>query len=310
MKIPQKISVCEVGPRDGLQNEKTLLDVDKKVKFIDNIQNAGIKIIEVGSFVNPKAVPQMADTEEVFSKTKKMDGVEYRALVLNARGLDRALQCGIKKVKFTLSASRSHQIENANHAVEDIFKKLSELSDIASQNHVVLSGAVSTAFGCPFEGVVSLEKILSVVERFVEAGITEISLSDTTGMANPRQVHRTCLEMRERFPSVLWSLHFHNTRGMGLANVLAGMEAGVTRFDASLGGLGGCPFAPGATGNIATEDLLHMCEEMGIETGVDLDRVIAAARSLGDWVGHELPGAVLKAGKTGDLHRRCAKNPR
>lgn len=241
MKIPQKISVCEVGPRDGLQNEKTLLDVDKKVKFIDNIQNAGIKIIEVGSFVNPKAVPQMADTEEVFSKTKKMDGVEYRALVLNARGLDRALQCGIKKVKFTLSASRSHQIENANHAVEDIFKKLSELSDIASQNHVVLSGAVSTAFGCPFEGVVSLEKILSVVERFVEAGITEISLSDTTGMANPRQVHRTCLEMRERFPSVLWSLHFHNTRGMGLANVLAGMEAGVTRFDASLAGWAAVP---------------------------------------------------------------------
>jgi hydroxymethylglutaryl-CoA lyase len=306
--LPESVVVCEVGLRDGLQNEKTQLRTEQKSELLEMFQEAGVRIVEVGSFVNPKAVPQMADTEDVFRRLRPRESAEYRVLVLNAKGLDRAVACGVRKAKFTISASRTHQMKNANRPPEALFEQLGELASSAAARNVVLSGAISTAFGCPFEGEISPEKVAGVAREFEKVGVREISLSDTTGMANPRQVYAMCLEMRERFPGVVWNLHFHNTRGMGLANVLAGMQAGVTRFDASLGGLGGCPFAPGATGNIATEDLLHMCAEMGIETGIDLDRMIAAARLLQEWIGHDLPGAVLKAGKNSDLHRTCEKN--
>ncbi|WMJ84612.1 hydroxymethylglutaryl-CoA lyase [Oscillospiraceae bacterium LTW-04] len=303
MNMPKSITVCEVGLRDGLQNEKAVLRTEQKLALLDKIQEAGVWLIEIGSMVNPKAVPQMADTGEVYQKLEKRPDAEYRVLVLNQKGLERAVEVGMKKVKITLSVSEAHQRANANSTPLEMFEKFAPMAEYAAAHGVTLSGAMATSFGCPFEGKIPIERIKAVTAEFRKIGITELSMSDTTGMANPALVYRQCIEMQEAFPEVMWNLHFHNTRGMGLANVLAGMQAGVTRFDASLGGLGGCPFAPGATGNIATEDLLHMCGEMGIETGVDLDKMIAAAHELQDMVGHSLPGAVLKAGKVSDLYK-------
>lgn len=303
MNLPKSITVCEVGLRDGLQNEKVILSTEQKLTLLEKIQDSGISLIEIGSMVNPKAVPQMADTGEVYRQLTKKDNTEYRVLVLNQKGLERAIDAGMKKVKITLSVSEAHQKANANSTPIEMFEKFAPMAEYAAAHGVTLSGAMATSFGCPFEGKIPIDRIKAVAAEFLKIGVTELSMSDTTGMANPDLVYRQCCEMKDTFPEVMWNLHFHNTRGMGLANVLAGMQAGITRFDASLGGLGGCPFAPGATGNIATEDLLHMCSEMGIETGVNLDKIIAAARELQDMVGHPLPGAILKAGKVSDLYK-------
>ena len=302
--LPGRVSICEVVTRDGLQNEKTIMATERKLMLIDAVVAAGVKIIEAGSFVNPKAVPQMADTEQVFASIKARQDVEYRALILNKRGIERAFDCGVKKAKLTLSASQSHQKANANQSHEEIFANFAEIAEYAGQNGITLSGAIATAFGCPFEGAIPLQTIIDIARRYYEIGVSELSLSDTTGMADPALVYRTVSAMRERFPDIIWNLHFHNTRGMGLANVLAGMQAGVSRFDASLGGLGGCPFAPTASGNIVTEDLVHMLELMGIETGIDLGKLIEAAKMLQSFVDHELVSAVLKAGRNSDLHRQ------
>ncbi|MFV0498237.1 MAG: hydroxymethylglutaryl-CoA lyase [Candidatus Fimivivens sp.] len=303
MNLPKSITVCEVGLRDGLQNEKAVLKAQQKLVLLDKIQDAGVSLIEIGSMVSPKFVPQMADTGEVYQNLEKRPETEYRVLVLNQKGLERAVEAGIKKVKITLSVSEAHQRANANSTPFEMFEQFAPMAEYAAAHGVMLSGAMATSFGCPFEGQIPLERIKAIAAEFRKIGITELSMSDTTGMANPALVHRQCTEMQSAFPEVMWNLHFHNTRGMGLANVLAGMQVGITRFDASLGGLGGCPFAPGATGNIATEDLLHMCDEMGIETGVDLDKMILAARELQDMVGHSLAGAILKAGKVSDLYK-------
>lgn len=303
MQLPKQITVCEVGLRDGLQNETATLTTAQKLTLLERIQSAGVNLIEIGSLVSPKAVPQMADTAEVYKVLKKKKDTEYRVLVLNQRGLERAIEAGFKKVKITLSVSEAHQKANANSTPLEAMKKFEPMAQLASQHGITLSGAMATSFGCPFQGEVPIGPIKEVVKRFREIGVTELSMSDTTGMANPALVYRRCVEMQNAFPEVMWNLHFHNTRGMGLANVLAGMQAGVTRFDASLGGLGGCPFAPGATGNIATEDLLHMCAEMGIETGVDLDKMILAAKALQTMVGHDLSGTIIKAGKVSDLYQ-------
>lgn len=303
MNLPKSVTVCEVGLRDGLQNEKATLTTEQKLALLYKIQGAGVSLIEIGSMVNPKAVPQMADTGEVYQQIVKRPDVEYRVLVLNQKGLERAVEAGMRKVKITLSVSEAHQKANANSTPLEMFQKFAPMAEYAARHGVTLSGAMATSFGCPFEGAIPIERIKAVAAEFRKIGVNELSMSDTTGMANPALVYRQCIEMQEAFPEVMWNLHFHNTRGMGLANVLAGMQAGVTRFDASLGGLGGCPFAPGATGNIATEDLLHMCSEMGVETGVDLDKIITAARELQEMVKHSLPSAILKAGKVSDLYK-------
>lgn len=298
---PKKLTVCEVGPRDGLQNEKALLTVEQKVELIEQTVEAGAKIIEIGSFVHPKAVPAMADTDAVVRKLNYAGGVEYRALVLNLRGLERAYDAGLKKVKLTASASRAHSLANINKTPEDVVRGFSDCADYAAAHGMELSGAISTAFGCPFEGKVALEQVLSVISCFREIGVRELSLSDTTGMANPQQVYEYSIRVRTEFPDIAWVLHFHNTRGMGLANVTAGMLAGIDRYDASFAGLGGCPFVPGATGNIATEDLVHMCHQMGVATGYDLDKLLAVGRTVQRMVGHETASFVLKAGKNSDL---------
>ncbi|AJQ27137.1 hydroxymethylglutaryl-CoA lyase [Pelosinus fermentans] len=301
MKWPTHVTICEVGLRDGLQNEKMLLTVDQKIDLLDRSIKAGAKIIEVGSFVRPKAVPQMADTDEVVRRMKRVDGVEYRVLVMNLRGLERAKAAGITKAKLTASASRAHSLANINKTPEEVVRGFSECAEFAAANGIELSGAISTAFGCSMEGRVSLEQVLSVISCFREIGVKELSLSDTTGMANPDQVYEYSMKVKKQFPDVNWFLHFHNTRGMGLANVIAGMMAGIDRYDACFAGLGGCPFAPGASGNIATEDLIHMCHEMGIQTGYDLDAVLSIGRSIQQMIGHDTASFILKAGKCSDI---------
>jgi hydroxymethylglutaryl-CoA lyase len=298
---PASLMVCEVGPRDGLQNEKTLLAVEQKVELIERTAAAGIKTIEIGSFVHPKAVPAMADTDEVAKRIKRRDGVEYRALVMNVKGLERAAAAGITKAKLTVSASRSHCLSNMKRTPEEVVASFGECADYAAANGMELSGAIATSFGCPFEGKVPLAQVIKVVDCFREIGVKELSLSDTTGMANPQQVYEYSAYVRRYYPDVTWNMHFHNTRGMGLANVAAGMLAGIIRFDASFAGLGGCPFAPGASGNIATEDLVHMCHEMGIATGCDLDAIIVTGRYVQQLVGHATDSAVLRAGKCSDI---------
>jgi len=303
---PERVTICEVGPRDGLQNEKTILELDRRIELIDLATDAGAPVIEVGSFVNPKAVPQMAGTEEVARRIKRREGVEYRVLVFNKRGVEQAEAAGISKAKLTVSASRTHSLRNVGKTPEEAVLAFSDCADYAAAKGIVLSGAIPTAFGCPFEGRVPIEQVLALAERFMEIGVAELSLSDTTGMANPAQVFEYCSLARMRYPRITWNLHFHNTRGMGLANVAAGMLAGVERFDGSFAGLGGCPFVPGATGNIATEDLVHMLHEMGVGTGCDLDGLVALARRARELVGHETSSFVLKAGKNSDLIRSSA----
>ena len=297
---PEKIIFCEVGPRDGLQNEPSVLSVEKKTARVEGAADAGVKIIEIGSFVHPKAVPQMADTDELAGKFRRAAGVEYRALVANLKGVERALASGITKVKLTVSASESHAKANLNKTPLELSEGFKECTTFARANGAEVSGAISTAFGCPFEGKVASSQVREIAGRLHDLGLTELSLSDTTGMANPRQVFDLATMMGKEFPDVKWFLHFHNTRGMALANIVAGMQAGVIRFDGSLAGLGGCPFAPGASGNIASEDMIHMFSEMGIETGIDLGKMISLAKQLRDWVGHA-DSAVLKAGTCADL---------
>lgn len=304
---PDKITFCEVGLRDGLQNEKTIPTVEQKLQLLDAVVASGVKVIEIGAFVHPKAVPQMADTDALCRAMKKVDGVEYRALVPNIKGVQRAFDAGLTKAKLTVSASEAHCLANFNSTPVKMVEGFTDCVEFAAQNGMTLSGAISTSFGCPFQGRVPVEQVENAVQSFVKLGITELSLSDTTGMANPRQVFELGSHMKARFPEVQWVMHFHNTRDMALANVVAGIQAGVRMFDGAFAGLGGCPFAPGASGNVASEDVIHMLHEMGIDTGIDLLKAMATARLAAEFVGHPAASAVLKAGRCEDLVREKAK---
>lgn len=297
MNWPAKVTICEVGPRDGLQMEKTVLSTGQKVELIERMVDAGAKVLEIGSFVHPKAVPQMADTDEVVKRLKKHDGVEYRGLTMNLRGVQRALDCGLSKVKLTASASRTHSMKNMNRTPEEVVRDFAECASFALSKNMEVSGAISTAFGCPFEGVVPLSQAQSLVQCFQEIGVTEVSMSDTSGLATPRQVFDYMTQLRAKFPAMRWTLHLHNTRGLAAANIVAGMQAGVTAFDASFGGLGGCPFAPGASGNVATEDLIYMFEQDKIATGYDMAKVMAVAADACNWLGREPDSCQLKVKK-------------
>ena len=298
---PEKITICEVGLRDGLQNEQKILSVEEKLELLDGIVDSGIKIIEIGSFVHPKAVPQMSNTEEVVRRMRRVDGVEYRALVPNLKGLERAHQAGLTKAKLTVSVSETHCRVNFNKRPQEMIAEFADCVDYAAKNSITISGALSSAWGCAFEGRIPLQQIEKIVREFLKLGITELSLSDATGMGNPRQVYETCSYMVKMFPQVRWVLHFHNTRDMAMANIVAGLQAGVRTFDGAFAGLGGCPYIPGAAGNIATEDVIHMLHEMGIKTGVDLVKAMATARTAQEMVGHSGASAVLKAGRNEDL---------
>lgn len=303
MGYPEEIILCEVGLRDGLQNEAQLLPTDKKVMLIGQMVCAGFSVIEAGSFVSPKAVPQMADTDEVFRRITQKDGVEYRALIANERGVDRAAACGCRKVKLNVSASVSHNLANLNCHPKETIAGFHKCVEKAAANKIAVSGSISMAFGSPWDKEIPIGDLKEITVAYLKEGITEISLSDASGMAYPSQVRAICGEMEKEFPQVKWWLHFHNTRGLGIANILAGMEAGFTRFDVSFAGVGGCPFVPGAAGNVATEDVVHMCSEMGIGTGLDLDQVLAVSRSVAESLGHKTDSYLLRAGKSKDLIR-------
>ena len=303
MKLVKKIRICEVGPRDGLQNEKKILSAQEKIELIDQMTEAGFPVIEVGSFVSPKAVPQMANTDEVFRGIHRKEGVEYRALIANSRGVDRAFACGCDKVKLNVSASVAHNLANLNCTPSQSVAGFQECVDKAKNFNIGISGSISMAFGSPWDREIPIQDVKDIVDAYLAVGIDEISLSDASGMAYPTQVYSMCKEMQRCYPQVNWWLHFHNTRGLGIANILAGMHAGFTQYDTSFAGVGGCPFVPGAAGNVASEDVLHMCEESGVDTGIDLDQVMAISRRVVDLVGHTTDSYLLRAGKSKDLIR-------
>lgn len=305
--LVDKVTLCEVGPRDGIQNEKKYPTTEEKIELINAIADAGFPVIEVGSFVSPKAVPQMADTDEVFKGITRKDGVEYRALIANLKGVERAAACGCKKVKLNVSASVAHNLANLNCTPYESVSRFAACVEKAKENNIGISGSISMAFGSPWDKSIEIDVVKKIVEAYLAVGVSEISLSDASGMAYPTQVYEMCMEMKEAYPNVSWWLHFHNTRGLGIANILAGMNAGFDKFDTSFAGVGGCPFVPGAAGNVSTEDLLHMCDECGIKTGIDIDKVLKISRRVREIVGHDTDSYILRAGKSSDLIRELPK---
>lgn len=297
-----RLIVQEVAPRDGLQIEPMWVATEDKIKLIDQLSLAGFSRIEAGSFVSPKAIPALRDGEEVFRGITRCPGVVYVALIPNVKGAQRALAARADELNLVLSASQSNNLANMRMSREQSLAGFAEVVELARGTSVSLNGTVATTFGCPFEGRIDEKIVLGLVDAYQRLGLQGVTLADTTGMANPRQVYGLVRRVLEQLPADALTLHFHNTRGLGLSNVLAAYEAGARRFDASLGGLGGCPFAPGASGNICTEDLVNLCEEMGIPTGIDLPRLLELSRTLPALLGHEMPGQVAKAGRNRDLH--------
>ncbi len=293
--LPQQLSVREVGPRDGLQNEAPV-PTETKVALIDALSGTGVGRIEAVSFVHPLAVPAMADAAEVWAAVTPNPAVRYSALVPNRRGAERAVDAGFTEIEVVVSASDTHNRANLNRSTEQSLDDIAGIVDLAHARGATVQVIVSTAWGCPYEGDVPVERVLAVAGRALRDGADTLSYGDTTGMATPSRVTRLVGETRSTHPEAALNLHFHNTRGTGLANVLAALELGVSDFDASVGGLGGCPYAPGATGNIATEELVHMVEDMGVTTGVDLEAMIEVAAEAERLVGRKLPSQVLRAG--------------
>jgi hydroxymethylglutaryl-CoA lyase len=298
----QRLIVQEVAPRDGLQIEPIWVATADKIALIDQLSLAGFSRIEAGSFVSPKAIPALRDGEQVFHGIARQPGVTYVALIPNLKGAQRALAARADELNLVLSASQSHNRANMRMTREQSLAGFTEVLELARGTSVSLNGTIATTFGCPFEGAIDERVVMDLVDAYQRLGMQGVTLADTTGMANPRQVYALVRRVLEQLPAEALTLHFHNTRGLGLSNVLAAYEAGARRFDASLGGLGGCPFAPGASGNICTEDLVNLCEEMGIPTGIDLPRLLDLSRTLPALLGHEMPGQVAKAGRNADLH--------
>jgi hydroxymethylglutaryl-CoA lyase len=296
MRLPDRVTICEVGPRDGFQIEREFIPTETKIEVVDLLAEAGVPRIEVTSFVHPRVVPQLHDAEAVMAGIRRRPGTRYAALVPNDKGAARAVDAGVDVIHTVVSASESHNLANVNMSIADSLEKLRAVMQIASRAGVPVASGISTSFGCPFEGDVPVDRLEMVVGRLVDMGARSIGLADTTGMANPRQVASVLERLVPRFPAVEWTLHTHDTRAMAIPNILAAMECGVTHFDASIGGLGGCPFAPGASGNVCTEDLVHALHAMGIATGIDLDRLVTVSRRVEQVVGRTLPGQVMKAG--------------
>lgn len=294
--LPAQVSIREVGPRDGLQNEDTILTTDQKVQLINTLAATGLVFVEAGAFVRPQNVPQMADTAEVFARIERQPGVVYSAIVPNVIGARRAVAAGADAIQIFLSTSESHNHSNINMSIGQSLEQAAAIAPIVIENGRLFDAVLSVVFGCPFEGDVPIARVLEIAGRLLDLGAQQITLGDTTGMAHPRLVQQVFLAFREQYPRVAVRFHPHSARGAGLANVLAAMEVGVDRFDASVGGIGGCPFAPGAPGNICSEDLVHMLHEMGIETGIDLPALMRCARALEQVLGHEVPGQTIKAG--------------
>ncbi len=292
-----RLYIQEVATRDGFQIEADFIPTETKIALIDALSRTGLAKIEATSFTSPKAIPNLRDAEEVMRGITRVPGVEYTVLVPNVKGCERALACEVDEINLVMSASDTHGLANLRMTPEQSLAQFAEIIDVSRGSGVFINASLSTTFGCPFEGHIAEERVYHLIERLLEIGVQGVTLCDTTGMANPAQVARICRETLARWPQAGFTLHVHDTRGMGLANALAAFQVGIRRFDASLGGLGGCPYAPGATGNVCTEDLVHMFAQMGEDTGVDLDALLEVAAGLPAIVGHALPGQVLKAGK-------------
>jgi hydroxymethylglutaryl-CoA lyase len=296
--VPSSARIREVGPRDGFQNEPEVIPTDAKLRLIGMLARSGLRRLEVTSFVRADVIPQLADAEEVLSRVERVDGVAYSVLIPNERGLDRALAYRERfdEVNLFLSASETHNRKNVNRSTDESLAGLERVIERARAEGLRCEGVISTSFGCPYEGDVPVKRVLAIAERLAGAGCEEVAFGDTTGMANPRQVSEFFAAARERLATVELTAHFHNTRGQGLANVLAALQQGIDSFESAFGELGGCPVPPGSTGNISTEDLVSMLEEMGVETGIDLPRLIEASRAAQDLLGRPLGAHVLRAG--------------
>ncbi|ABM38803.1 hydroxymethylglutaryl-CoA lyase [Polaromonas naphthalenivorans] len=301
MTAKKRIFFNEVATRDGFQIEPGFIPTDDKVALVDALSDCGYAKIEVTSFTSPKAIPMLRDAEEVMGRIRRAPGVEYTVLVPNLRGAERALESRADELNLVMSVSETHNLANLRMPREKSFAALLDvICHVDGKTPINVS--LSCCFGCPMEGEVVLDEVLRWGERFAGLGVRGLTICDTTGMAHPAQVSRMVEVLQQRFADLQLTLHFHNTRGMGLANVLAAVQSGITRFDGSLGGLGGCPYAPGASGNVTSEDAIHMLDAMGYDTGIDLSKLLAVARQLPGIVGHDVPGQVAKAGRIMDLH--------
>lgn len=290
------ITVCEVGPRDGFQSETAFIPTARKIEIVNAMFAAGTRHIQATSFVSPRAVPQLADAAEVIAGIDRPEGSIVSALIPNLKGAQRAAAAGVDAVHTVVSASETHNRKNVNRSID---QSLEEFEAVAAQVHrdgIVLEGGLATAFGCPFEGIIPPEQVARIAKRYQDLGAKSIGLGDTTGMATPTTVKAAIQAIRAQAPEIEICLHFHNTRGVGLACVMTGLSEGITYYDASIGGLGGCPFAAGATGNICTEDLVYLLQESGYRTGIDLAALTQVARLTQDTIGRDLPGQILKAG--------------
>jgi hydroxymethylglutaryl-CoA lyase len=296
MKLPSRVTICEVGTRDGFQIEPDFIPTDLKVEVVNGLAEAGLPRIEVTSFVHPKVVPALRDAEAVMARIARRPGTVYAALVPNDKGAVRAVDAGVDEIHTVVSASESHNLANVNMTIAESLDRLHAVMRVAERAGVRVVAGISTAFGCPFEGPVPVSQVERIVARLADMGARGVGLADTTGVANPLQVTRALEHLAPKFPTLEWGLHTHDTRAMAIPNILAAMAHGVTHFDASIGGLGGCPFAPGASGNVCTEDLVHCLHAMEVETGIDLDRLLAVSRRVEGIVGRALPGQVVKAG--------------
>ena len=303
MSIPRFVTVCEMGPRDGLQNEHTVIATADKVRYIDLLSDSGLPLIEATSFVSPKAIPQLADAAEVFSRMRKREGVRYLVLTPNVKGLERAKAAGADAIAVFTAASEAFTKRNINMTIDQSLETFRDVVRNAKENAMWVRGYVSTAFGSPFGDTVEPQAVVDVSRKLIDMGCDEISIGDTIGVGVPSQVDELVPALGRDIPLSKIAFHFHDTRGTALANVYAALQHGIAIFDSSSGGLGGCPYAPGATGNLGTEDLLYMLHGMGIETGVDLDKVRAASRFIAGVLGHDLTSKAYQA-----LERAVAAN--
>src|SRR6266446_2518972 len=288
--LPARVTLYEVGPRDGLQNESANLSLEARVRLIEALSDAALKRIEIGSFVRPDWIPQLADTDQLARRLVRKPGVRYAALVPNRTGLDRAVAAGMEEVAVFMSATESHNRKNTNKTVAESLEQFREIVPAAKKRGLFVRGYLSTIWGCPYEGKVDLSRAVQIARELRAMGCDELSLGDTIGVGNPRQTREIVELFLRDFPPAMLALHMHDTHGTALANCLVAMELGVTTFDTSIGGMGGCPYAPGAAGNLATEDLVSMLADMGIDTGVNLDKLIEAGALAQQLVGHKLAG--------------------
>ncbi|MHC8943164.1 hydroxymethylglutaryl-CoA lyase [Advenella incenata] len=298
----KKLFIQEVAPRDGFQNEARFIETDDKIAFIDQLSQCGYAKIEVTSFTSPKAIPALKDAEAVMHQIRRNPDVVYTVLVPNLRGAERAMSCGVDEVNLVMSVSETHNLSNLRMSRERSFEQLAAVIGEVRNTSTAINVSLSTVFGCPMQGDVAQDDVLAWVDRFAQLGVDGVTLCDTTGMAYPTQAGNLFAAVLTRFPNLQVTAHFHNTRGMALANTVTALQAGVVRFDSSLGGLGGCPYAPGASGNVTTEDMVHMLELMGYDTGVNLEGILAISRTLVPLIGHDVNSQTLAAGTRMALH--------